>query len=104
MVAVIPWAGAPCRSRNMQRFPNCRGRPLLGASRAVRKPPDPQGKRPGRDSYRTRRAAKADVFDFIGRGYNPPRRHSTLGYLGPIQYQQRTQLAKGGSTEPAAGH
>ena len=32
-------------------------------------------------TYRTRDQAKADVFDYIERFYNPRRRHSTLGYL-----------------------
>jgi putative transposase len=31
--------------------------------------------------YRTRDHAKADVFDYIERFYNPKRRHSTIGYL-----------------------
>jgi len=29
--------------------------------------------------YRTRAQAKADVFDYIERFYNPKRRHSTAG-------------------------
>ncbi len=37
---------------------------------------------------RTWNDAKADVFDYIERFYNPTRRHSTLGYLNPIQYEQ----------------
>jgi len=37
----------------------------------------------GRKTYRTRNHAKADVFDYIERFYNPTRRHSTLGYLSP---------------------
>ncbi len=34
-----------------------------------------------RKTYRTRDEAKADVFDYIERFYNPKRRHSTIGYL-----------------------
>ena len=34
-----------------------------------------------RKLYRTRDEAKADVFDYIERFYNPKRRHSTIGYL-----------------------
>jgi len=34
--------------------------------------------------YRSRDQARADVFDYIERFYNPTRRHSTLGYLSPI--------------------
>jgi putative transposase len=33
--------------------------------------------------YRTRDAARADVFDYIERFYNTIRRHSTIGYLKP---------------------
>ena len=32
-----------------------------------------------RKTYRTREQARADVFDYIERFYNPTRRHSTLG-------------------------
>ena len=35
----------------------------------------------GRKTYRTRDEARADVFDYIERFYNPKRRHSTIGYL-----------------------
>jgi putative transposase len=38
--------------------------------------------------YRTRDQARADVFDYIERFYNPIRRHSTLGYRSPMQYEQ----------------
>jgi putative transposase len=37
-------------------------------------------------TYPTRDAARADVFDFLERFYNPIRRHSTLGYLSPMQF------------------
>jgi putative transposase len=43
--------------------------------------------------YRTRDAARADVFDYIERFYNHRRRHSTLGYLSPTQYEEQGQLA-----------
>ena len=36
-----------------------------------------------RKVYRTKDDARADVFDYIERFYNPRRRHSTLGYLSP---------------------
>lgn len=35
----------------------------------------------GKKTYRTRDAARADVFDYIERFYNTVRRHSTIGYL-----------------------
>jgi putative transposase len=44
--------------------------------------------RTNRTNYRTRDEAKADVFDYIERFYNPRRRHSTLGYLSPAQYEK----------------
>lgn len=43
--------------------------------------------------YRTRAEAKADVFDYIERFYNSKRRHSTIGYLSPIQFEQQMELA-----------
>ncbi len=41
-----------------------------------------------RKVYRTRGQARSDVFDYIERFYNPTRRHSTLGYLSPVQFEQ----------------
>ena len=38
--------------------------------------------------YRTREQARADVFDYIERLYDPTRRHSTLGYVSPIQFEK----------------
>ena len=44
-------------------------------------------------TYRTRDQAKADVFDYIERFYNPRRQHSTLGYLNPIEVERQAELA-----------
>jgi len=44
--------------------------------------------RTARQHYATRDAARADVFDYFERFYNPIRRHSTLGYLSPMQFEQ----------------
>ena len=44
--------------------------------------------RTARKHYATRDAARADVFDFLERFYNPIRRHSTLGYLSPIDFEK----------------
>ena len=41
-----------------------------------------------RKVYRTRDDVKADVFDYIERFYNPTRRHSTLGYVSPIEFEK----------------
>ena len=48
--------------------------------------------RVARKVYRTRSQARADVFDYIETFYNPKRRHSTLGYVSPVQFEE-TQLA-----------
>lgn len=44
--------------------------------------------RTARKVYRTREQARADVFDYIERFYNSTRRHSTLGYVSPVQYEE----------------
>lgn len=49
--------------------------------------------RTARRTYRTRDDARADVFDYIERFYNPARRHSTLGYLSPVEFENRAKLA-----------
>jgi putative transposase len=43
--------------------------------------------------YRTRDEARADVFDYIERFYNPKRRHSTLGYLSPMDFEKQAMQA-----------
>ncbi len=43
----------------------------------------------GKKIYRTRDQARAEIFDYIERFYNPTRRHSTLGYLSPIDFEQK---------------
>ena len=49
--------------------------------------------RTARRVYRTRDGAKADVFDYIERFYNPKRRHSTIGYLSPMEFEMRAGFA-----------
>jgi putative transposase len=49
--------------------------------------------RTGRKTYRTRDEARADVFDYIERFYNPKRRHSTIGYLSPMEFESQVGLA-----------
>lgn len=44
--------------------------------------------RTSRKIYRSRTDARSDVFDYIERFYNPTRRHSTLGYVSPIQFEE----------------
>ena len=49
--------------------------------------------RMARTTYRTRDQARADVFDYIERFYNPRRRHSTLGYLSPMEFERQATEA-----------
>jgi putative transposase len=49
--------------------------------------------RTARKIYRSRDEARADVFDYIECFYNPIRRHSTLGYLSPLDFEKQVQLA-----------
>jgi putative transposase len=49
--------------------------------------------RTARKTYRTRDQAKADVFDYIERFYNPKRRHSTIGYQSPVEFEKQMNLA-----------
>jgi len=43
--------------------------------------------RTARKVYRSREQARSDVFDYIECFYNPRRRHSTIGYVSPIQFE-----------------
>jgi putative transposase len=42
-------------------------------------------KRTARRTYQSRDEAKADVFEYIEHFYNPKRRHSTSGYVSPME-------------------
>ena len=44
--------------------------------------------RTSRRRYASRDEARADVFDYIERFYNPRRRHSKLGYVSPVAYEK----------------
>src|SRR5271169_3707343 len=52
-----------------------------------------KAERTARKTYRTRDEAKADVFDYIERFYNPKRRHSTIGYNSPAEFERQMKLA-----------
>ena len=47
----------------------------------------------GSKLYRSRDEARADVFDYIERFYNPVRRHSTIGHVRPFEFERKAALA-----------
>ena len=71
-----PWPSATSRSAAMESFFSS-----LKTERTARK------------TYRTRDEAKADVFDYIERFYNAKRRHSTIGYRSPMEFEMQARLA-----------
>lgn len=42
--------------------------------------------------YRTRSEARADIFHYIETWYNRKRRHSTLGYLSPAEFERKASI------------
>ena len=46
-----------------------------------------------RKAYLSRGQARANIFDFIERFYNAKRRHSTIGYLSPIEFERRAEVS-----------
>jgi putative transposase len=40
------------------------------------------------EDYQTRAQARASIFEYIETFYNPKRRHSSLGYVSPAEYEQ----------------
>jgi putative transposase len=49
--------------------------------------------RVNRRSYLSRTHARQDIFDYIERFYNPRRRHSTLHYLSPADFERQMAVA-----------
>lgn len=45
-----------------------------------------------RSRFKTQAEARSVVFQFIEGFYNPRRRHSSIGYLSPIDYERRHQV------------
>jgi putative transposase len=41
-----------------------------------------------RERFRTQAEARLKVFDFIEGWYNPHRRHSSIGYRSPMQFER----------------
>jgi putative transposase len=48
-----------------------------------------------RRSWPTRREMTGEIFEYIEAFYNPRRRHSTLGMLSPVDYENRTLVSPG---------
>jgi putative transposase len=44
-----------------------------------------------RRTFRSRAEARLAIFEFIEGWYNPSRRHSSLGYCSPLEYERRHQ-------------
>jgi transposase InsO family protein len=42
-----------------------------------------------RSDWQTRAEARLAIFDYIECWYNPKRRHSSLGYLSPVKYEEK---------------
>jgi putative transposase len=49
--------------------------------------------RPAGKTYRPRNEARADVCDSVERLYNATWRHSTIGYLSPVEFERKVGLA-----------
>lgn len=45
--------------------------------------------RANRRRCKTRDEARADLFDYIERFYNPRRKHSTLGNISPAEFERK---------------
>ena len=44
------------------------------------------------ERYRTRAHARQSIFEYIEVFYNRIRRHSSLGYLSPLEFKNRMSL------------
>lgn len=46
-----------------------------------------------REIFPTREQARTKIFDYLETWYNPRRRHSSIDYLSPMEYQRRCEAA-----------
>ncbi len=83
--AMLQEAGISC---SMSRKGNCWDNAVVESFFSTLKREWIEGKR-----YQTRSEAKADIFYFIESWYNRKRRHSTLGYVSPVEFEQRAAEA-----------
>ncbi len=51
-----------------------------------------------RSTFATRREARTALFDYLETFYNRTRRHSSLGYLSPLTYEQRSEAPHSGDS------
>ncbi len=77
--ALLTQSGISC---SMSRKANCWDNAVVESFFSTLKREWVQGK-----GYRTRSEARADIFYFIETWYNRKRRHSTLGYLSPAEFE-----------------
>jgi len=56
-----------------------------------------------RRPLRTHRQARTEVIEFIEAWYNPHRRHSSIGYLSPNEFERRNALAVSGTVPSPLG-
>lgn len=52
-----------------------------------------KAERTDHQDYHFHAAARVNIFRYIEGFYNPQRRHSTLGYLSPVTFEQRAVQA-----------
>ena len=43
--------------------------------------------------FQTRQEVKTEIFEYLEGFYNRQRRHSTLGYLSPVEFEERTGVS-----------
>ena len=55
-----------------------------------------------RSIFRNRGEARRAVFEYIEGWYNPTRRHSALGYLSPVAFEQSQDEARSDGRKAAA--
>ena len=83
----MPSAPKPYLIRNRQERPKAQNAAMESFFSSLKT------ERTARKVYRTRDDARTDVFDYIERFHNPRRRHSTLGYLSPVEFEEQAMLA-----------
>jgi adenine-specific DNA-methyltransferase len=88
-IAALLWMRAGSKGRRIKKVP-ANGWELADSYGLLI---DLETERTARKIYRSRDEAKADVFDYIERFYNPKRRHSTIGYMSPMEFERKAGLA-----------